>query len=100
MRKFILGTDWWDDCDDAVALRLLTTHIKSGKVELLGIGLNACMSDSVASIKGFLEADGVTGIPLGIYGNANDFGGRLTYQFRLAKDFCPEGSNGDAIDAV
>ena len=23
MRKFILSTDWWTDCDDVVALRLL-----------------------------------------------------------------------------
>ena len=30
MRKFILGTDWWSDCDDAVAIRLL--------VKVLGIG--------------------------------------------------------------
>lgn len=22
MRKFIIGTDWWTDCDDAVALAL------------------------------------------------------------------------------
>ncbi len=23
MRKFILGSDWWDDCDDVIAVRLL-----------------------------------------------------------------------------
>lgn len=23
MREFLVGTDWWTDCDDAMALRLL-----------------------------------------------------------------------------
>ncbi len=100
MRKILLGTDWWDDCDDAVALRLLTNYIKAGRIELSGIALNACMPDSVASIRGFLEADGITGIPLGIDKDANDFGGRPTYQHRLARELCPNGSNADAIDAV
>ena len=35
MRKFILDTDWWTDCDDAVAIRLLcNAHIKK-EIELL-----------------------------------------------------------------
>jgi hypothetical protein len=100
MKTILLGTDWWTDCDDAVAVRVLTKHVKAGKVKLLGIGINACMPDSVASLRGFLEADGVRNVPLGIDVNADDFGGRLTYQMRLAKDFCPEVSNEDAMDAV
>lgn len=100
MKTILLGTDWWTDCDDAVAIRLLTRHIKAGKVKLLGIGINACMPDSVASLRGFLEADGIKDIPLGIDVEANDFGGKLTYQARLARDLCPEGSNADASDAV
>ena len=43
MRKMILGTDWWTDCDDAVAMRLLARAVKAGEVSLLGIGINACM---------------------------------------------------------
>ena len=100
MKNILLGTDWWTDCDDAVAMRVLTKHIREDKVRLLGIGINACMEDSVASLKGFLEADGVTGIPLGIHLAADDFGGKLTYQFRLVRDLCPNGSNADAMDAV
>lgn len=34
MRNFILGTDWWTDCDDAVAVRLLTRYMKQGKIRL------------------------------------------------------------------
>ena len=43
MRQILLGTDWWSDCDDAVAVRLLARAAKAGEVRLLGIGVNACM---------------------------------------------------------
>ena len=100
MRTFILGTDWWTDCDDAVALRLLTRFIKDKKIQLLGIAINGCMPDSVASLKGFLLADGVEHIPIGIDLDATDFGGRPPYQKRLAADFAPHVTNQDAEDAV
>lgn len=40
MRNFILGTDWWTDCDDAVAVRILARAHKSGKICIKGIGVN------------------------------------------------------------
>ncbi len=100
MRKIILGTDWWTDCDDAVALRLICRAIKDGKIQLLGIGINACMEYSVASLKGFLMAEGVENIPIGIDLDAVDFGGKPPYQKRLAETFCPSVRNTDAEDAV
>ena len=100
MKNIILGTDWWTDCDDAVALRMLSRFVKEGKISLLGIAINACMEHSVASLKGFLASEGLSDIPLGIDLDATDFGGRLTYQKMLAEELCPNGSNGDAIDAV
>ena len=100
MRQMIFGTDWWTDCDDAVALRLLTRYVKQKKVKLLGIAVNACMEYSVASLKGFLEADGVKDVPVGIDLSATDFGGTPSYQKNLATRFCPKGSNADAEDAV
>ena len=100
MRYFLLGTDWWTDCDDAVALRLLCRFIKQDKVRLLGIGINACMPDSVASVRGFLRAEGVEEIPLGIDLAATDFDGEPPYQRRLAEDYAPELTNADAEDAV
>ena len=100
MRKFILGTDWWDDCDDAIALRLLARFIKDGKIQLLGIGINACMEHSVASMKGFLRAEGIENIPIGIDLNATDFGGTPSYQRRLAQDYAQGIVNQDAMDAV
>ena len=100
MRNFILGTDWWTDCDDAVALRVITRYIRAGKAKLLGVGINACMEYSVASLNGFLLADGITGIPIGIDLDATDYKGEPPYQKRLAEKFDPKGSNDDAEDAV
>ena len=100
MRQIIFGTDWWTDCDDAVALRLLTRYVKQEKIKLLGIAINACMDHSVASLKGFLRADGIKNIPLGIDLNATDFGGTPSYQKNLAAQLCPMGSNADAEDGA
>ncbi len=100
MRSFILGTDWWTDCDDAVALRILARYVKEEKIALLGIGINGCMEYSAASLKGFLKAEGIENIPVGIDLEAVDFGGNPPYQKRLAQNFCPTCSNTDAEDAV
>lgn len=82
MRKFILGTDWWTDCDDVVAMRLLLRAHKKGEVELKGVAVNACMEYSVASVDGFLNQEGVSDIPIGIDLQATDFGGNPSYQRR------------------
>ena len=100
MRKFILGTDWWTDCDDCVALRLLTRAHKAGEAELLGIVINAAMDSSAASVDGFLALDGVFGIPLGIDADATDFGRKPPYQARLAQHAVRYRKNSDACDAV
>ena len=100
MRKFILGTDWWTDCDDAVALRLISRAVKNQSIQLLGIGINACMEYSVASLKGFLKAEGIEDIPIGIDLAAVDFDGNPPYQKRLAETFCSDVCNLDAEDAV
>ena len=100
MRKFILGTDWWTDCDDAVAMRLLTRAHKNGDIQLLGIGINACMDCSVASLDGFLNAEGVEDVPLAIDLDATDFGGKPPYQRRLSALCKRYQSNEDAENAV
>ena len=100
MKNILFGTDWCADCDDAVALRLITRGIKAGNVRLLGVGINACMEYSVASLVGFLRADGIEGVPVGIDLERTDFFGRGLYQKRLALDYAPDVSNSDAEDAV
>ena len=100
MRSFILGTDWWTDCDDAVALRILARYVKKEKIRVLGIGINACMEYSAASLTGFLKAEGIDGIPIGIDPEATDFGGNPPYQRRLATDYGGAVTNSDCPDAV
>jgi len=100
MRKFLLGTDWWTDCDDVVALRILARAHKAGEIDLIGIALNGCMEYSVASIEGFLNTEGVHNIPIGIDLEANDFGGNPPYQKRLSKYAERFKSNNEAENAV
>ncbi len=86
MRNMILGTDWWTDCDDVAALRLLARKHQAGEIRLLGVILNACMEDSAASLSAFLTTEGLPEIPIGIDLAATDFGMReVMYQPRLAK---------------
>ena len=100
MRNFILGTDWWTDCDDVVALRLLARAHKAKEIELLGIVLNGCMEYSVASLEGFLNTEGVSDIPIGIDLDATDFGGNPPYQKRLARHAEKYRDNTEAENAV
>lgn len=98
MRRFIVGTDWWTDCDDVIAVRMLARAAMRGEIEILGIGLNGCMEHSAASLEGFLKYEGIGEIPIGIDLAANDFGGRPPYQARLSK--LGSMKNEDAEDAV
>lgn len=100
MRKFILGTDWWDDCDDTIALRLPARFHKSKKIDLLGIIINACAENSVTSLEGFLNTENVFNIPIGIDFTATDFGGNQPYQKRLSKYAVKYRCNNDAENAV
>lgn len=100
MRNFILGTDWWTDCDDAVAVRILARAHKEGKICIKGIAMNGCMEHSVKSLDGFLQSEGVCDIPIGIDLEATDFGGNPPYQKRLAELPSKYNSNEDAENAV
>ena len=101
MRKFILGTDWWTDCDDAVALRILARAQKRKEIKILGIGINAAMPYSVASLDGFLTMEiGKNDILIGIDSNAIDYGGNPPYQKRLSHYSSRYKCNEEARDAV
>lgn len=100
MRNFILGTDWWTDCDDAVAIRILARAHKLGEIALKGIGISGCMEYSVKSLDAFLHSEGVFDVPLGIDPLATDFGGYPPYQKRLAELPSEYKSNDDVEDAV
>ena len=97
MRKFILDTDWWTDCDDAVALRLLCNAHKNREIELIGININACMPYSVPSVDVFTRDCGLE-IPIGIDHSAVDFAGKPSYQKHLAEAGTPLRQNDDVPD--
>lgn len=99
MKHFILGTDWWSDCDDAVAVRLLVNLHKAKKISLDGIVINACMEYSAAGMDGFLTLSGVK-IPIGIDREGTDFYGKGLYQERLAQSAKNIKSNEDAENPV
>lgn len=82
--RMILGTDWWSDCDDCVAVRLLANAHKCGIIELAGIAMNGCVEDSAASMSAFLCDMGLDDIPLGIDIQGTDFKGVCRYQTVLA----------------
>ncbi len=99
-RNFILGTDWWTDCDDAIAIRMLVRAHKENRIKLLAIGINACMEHSVTSLDGFVAGHGVTDIPFGIDLEATDFEGSPSFQKNLAPRAVRYSKNEDAEDAV
>lgn len=91
------GTDWWTDCDDAAALRLLLRAHKAGIIRLLGIGINSVMEASAPSVSAFCTAEGVE-IPIGVDTAARRPGENCRYQRLLAayphsvkrNEDCPE----------
>lgn len=100
-RNFILGTDWGSDCDDCVAVRVISIMVKEGKANLLGIGINCVKEHAYASLKSFLSLEGIDA-PVGIDPRSHETDGWTwteNYQPRLAK-LKPELSNKDAESAV
>lgn len=100
-RRIIFDTDWWSDCDDCVALRLLCRAHAAGEIELIGVTVNAAMEYSAASVSAFLTSEGLPDIPVGIDRAAVDFAGVAPYQKRMAAEN-PHSikNNGDAPDAA
>ena len=100
MKEYILGTDWWDDCDDVVAVRILARAHKEGRINLKAIAINVYNEYSVPSLDGFLQLENVQNIPIGIYREATDFEGVPTYQKYLKQYAESYRSNKDAEDGV
>ena len=83
-RNIILGTDWWTDCDDTAALRMVCRYAKSDVWQLLGVVLNGAAPYAAASVTAVLNSEGFGDIPIGIDMQADDFGGRPPYQYPVA----------------
>ena len=85
MRTFILGTDWGEDCDDCVAVRILARAHKKGEINLAGIGINTLVDASAPSLYRFLEKEGYV-CPIGVDKNCPHQIRYVTYQKRLAAE--------------
>jgi len=99
-RPFLLGTDWWTDVDDVVALRVFARAHHAGLIALRGVCVNACMEHSCASVDAFLQNEGLPGVPIGIDRKATGYGGTTRYQKRMAHSPGVHRSNGECLDAV
>ncbi len=84
-RTVILGTDWWTDCDDVAALRILCRGDKLGWWKVAGVVCNAMMDHSAASLNAYLTTEGYGELPIGLDKAATDYGGNPPYQKRLTE---------------
>jgi len=85
-RNIILGTDWWTDCDDIAAVRILCRAHKRGLWTFRGAVLDACMPYSVPSLNAFLTSEGLGDLPIAVDSDASDFSGNLSpYQENMVK---------------
>lgn len=83
MRSFILGTDWGEDCDDAVCVRVLARSHKAGKINFIGAGINTYTEYAAPSLYKFLEMENCI-IPIGVDKNCSKTDWQNRYQPRLA----------------
>ncbi|OJU16026.1 MAG: hypothetical protein BGN88_04430 [Clostridiales bacterium 43-6] len=96
----LLGTDWWTDCDDVAALRLIAWAVQNDYCILDAVGINGCMEFSAPSVDAFLTAEGCPDIAIGIDREATDFGGNPPYQRRMTEYPHSIQSNDECEDAV
>ncbi len=83
-RTIIFSTDWWTDCDDTAALRMVCRYAKQCIWQPMGVILNASAPYAAASVKAVLADEGFGNLPIGIDLAANDYGGRPPYQHAIA----------------
>ena len=84
MRNFILDTDWGEDCDDAVAARILLRSAKKGEINLLGMGINTLTEYAAPSLYEFCKREGHI-VPIGIDKTCPKTEWQNRYQPRLAQ---------------
>lgn len=85
MKHLILSTDWWTDCDDAVAIRLIANAVKRGEVCLDAVIVNAFLPESVPSILHFLADCGLSHVPAAFDRDATDYRGKPKFQYPLTE---------------
>jgi hypothetical protein len=99
-RPVIWDTDWWTDCDDVMAARILLWAERARLIDIVCITMDACQDNSVPSLDAFLTSEGRPGIPIGIDHSAIDYGGTPPYQQNMLNYPHSYQSSADAEDAV
>ena len=91
------GPDWWTDCDDVVAMRILCRAHEKGLINLKCVCADAVGRYTAASIDGFIKSEGIDGIPVGVDKSFSGDDSRCRYQKRLSElphtldnDTCPD----------
>lgn len=82
--NIIHGTDWWTDCDDVAALRLLCRAHKAGAIELKCVCADAVMNKTASSIDAFIKNEGID-VPIGIDNKFCEDDRNCKYQHILAE---------------
>lgn len=99
-RQMIVGTDWWQDSDDVIAMRILCRMHKQKQINLIGVAINATMPFSVCSLDGLLRHYEVN-VPIGVDLKATTYPGFNGYAAGFAKMFHSKyKSNDDAENGV
>jgi hypothetical protein len=80
-------------------MRIFVWAEEQGWIKIAGIGINACMDYSVASLDAFLTEEGRPDIAIGLDRQATDFGGNPPYQRNMLNRLYSR-TNDDAEDAV
>ncbi len=77
------GTDWWTDCDDVVALRILCRAHKEGLINLKCVCADAVGRYTADSIDAFIKSEGLD-LPVGVDKSFSGDDSKCRYQKRLA----------------
>ena len=93
-KRFILGTDWYTDCDDAAAVRILGKFQKENKIDLCAIYADTNCKNTAASLYNFARSEGLL-CEIGVDYTAQ-FPESETYQRRLAEN-CDKTDFEDAV---
>lgn len=91
------GTDWWTDCDDVAALRILCRAHSEGLINLKCVCADAVGRYTAASIDAFMKSEGIV-VPVGVDKSFKGDDSRCRYQKGLAElphteenKTCPDG---------
>ncbi len=89
-KNIILDTDWWTDCDDCVAVRVLANAHKKGIINFLGANIDTYFEKSPYSLELFAKECGLTDFEIAVDYNAVDkdkFPKENCYQHKIIEKF-------------